>query len=159
MKKQYKKWSRLILLGSTNLEASNLAKAISCYERAQLMVDRLIDNTIVDFDGDIIPLTMYSDSCKVLIQTHQHAGNSAEAYLELEQAARRLLSVMKNLSYPLLIRGKAIRSLEQLFILAIHFYQSQGRPDDALTWIRACLFEIKQQITIMRPVQETVRMN
>lgn len=159
MNQQHRKWSKLILLGAAALDADDITNAISYYERAQILADRLIDETIVTFDCDISPLTMYSDSCMSLVQAHQRACDSAAAHLCLEQTAQRLLAVMKNPSYPLLMRGKMIRAFEPLFGLKIQFHQDEGRLDDALAWIRGWLAQIQQQVARTRPVQEMVMMN
>lgn len=159
MNQQHRKWSKLILLGAADLDADDIIKAISRYERAQILADRLIDETIVTFDGDMSPLTMYSDSCKGLVQAHQRAGDSAAAHLCLEQTAERLLAVMKNPSYPLLMRGKMIRAFEPLFGMKIQIHQAEDRLEDALGWIRDWLAKIQQQVARTRPVQEMVMMN
>lgn len=102
---------------------------------------------------------MYSQSCQGLVQVHQRSGDSATARLCMEQAAQRLLAVLKNPGYPMLIRGKVIRAFEPLFNLVIQFYQSEGHPEEAITWISNWLAEVQKQVARTRPVQEIALMN
>lgn len=159
MKQTYRKWSKLILLGTADLDAGNVEKAIAYYERAQTVAERLIDDTIMTFDGDISPQNLYNHTCCCLVTAHQQIGDSVSARSCLMQTGHKFLAVLNSTSYPILMRGNVIRAFEPLFDLAIRFHRTEGRPDEAYAWVGDWLTEVKRYVSRTRPFEEAVRMN
>jgi len=159
MKRTYRKYSNLVLLGAAELDAGNVVKAAYHYQQAMASAEQLIDETILLFDGDIRPLSLYSYAGCCLVDLHSRTGDSAAVRACLEQTGRKFLSILNNSGYPLPIRGKAIRAFEPLMNLAVTFFKSEGRPDEAYTVVGDWLMEVKRYVGRMRPVAETVSMN
>lgn len=159
MKRNDKKWSNMILLGAADFDAGNADKAARHYRRALMLAERLIEETMLAFDGDTRPLNLYNFAGCCLVQLHIRTGDSAAACACLEQTGRKFMAILNNSGYPLLIRGKTIREFEPLMNLAIEFFNAQGRPDEAYTMIGDWLTEINRYVSRMRPVAETVLMN
>ncbi len=159
MKREYKRWSKLILLGAADVEAGNVEKALYQYDRAWMLASHLIDDTIMVFENDLRPLNWVSYACCCLVQVHIRTNNPAAARLCLERTGRKFLTVLSNSGYPLLVRGKVIREFEPLMNLAIQFYQAQGRPDEAFSMVGDWLTEVRRYVGQMRPICQTIQMN
>lgn len=93
MDKNTEMGSKLVRLGAADLRAGNVDEAVRQYKRALLLARRLIDDTIITFDGDVCPLHLYTTTCHGLVALYVRTGHSAAARLCLEETGRTFVFV------------------------------------------------------------------
>ena len=159
MKEQEKKWRKMIKLGNQALANDDCNKAIQWYEQALTKAERLINEAALSFQGNTNMLGWYSYACRCLVSAYQQSGKPESAQECLKKSTQKLLSILKNQSFPFMLRGKAIRECEHLFNITVEFYQSIGKPMASYIIIQQTLAEIQQHIVIMLPLKEIARRN
>ncbi len=159
MKSPYKTWAALIRRGDEAFEKGDGSAAIRTFKRAQAVSERLIDETIFQFDGETQMLNLFNYAGLCLIDTYLRLNDSASAEACLETMNRKFLTILKNPVFPVPIRGKTIREFELLFNAIIEFYQSIGRPERASPVIEQSLAEIRNYVAALQPMDEVVRQN
>ncbi len=159
MKENEKQWRKMIKLGNQALAKDDCNKAIRWYEQALAKAERLINEAALSFQGNTSMLDWYSCACRGLVSAYQQSGKPESARECLEKSIQKLLSILKNQSFPFLLRGKAIRECEHLFDITVEFYQSIGKPMASYIMIQQTLAEIQQHIATMLPLNEIARRN
>lgn len=159
MKENEKQWRKMIKLGNQALAKDDCNKAIQRYEQALAKAERLINEAVLSFQGNTNMLGWYSCACRGLVSAYQQSGKPESARECLEKSIQKLLSILKNQSFPFLLRGKAIRECEHLFDITVEFYQSIGKPMASYIMIQQTLAEIQQHIATMLPLNEIARRN
>lgn len=159
VKSKHKQWSKLVISGTEIIETGNYEGAIIQFKRSRTLALQMMDDTILRFDGDVFFLDLYNHSTACLQEIYQKSGDSAAAEACLTEAKEKYLAVLRNPAYPLLVRGRVIRALKGLIKLAVRFYDSEGRRQDAYTAANAWIREVKEFVARMPSLQQAVAMS
>jgi hypothetical protein len=77
-----------------------------------------------------------------------------DAIICINEAMNKLLDVIKNPGYPILMRGKSIRAFEDLFIIA-----NECEPEKALSFIGSISNELNIYVKQMLPAHIDIQRN
>lgn len=158
-KGNHKQWSKLVIRGTESIETGDCEGAIASFKLSRVLAVRMMDDTILKFDGDVLFLDLYNHSTACLQEAYQKSGDSAAAEACLMDAKEKYLAVLRNPAYPLLVRGRAIRALKGLIKLAVRFYDSEGQRETAYVVANSWIKEVKGFVARMPSLQQAVAMS
>lgn len=110
-----KQWKNIIAKGDDALKNNNLKIATDYYVKSMSEAERMIKQTILNFDGETDMLGLYTASCKLVVSLCIKANKKNDAAQYIDEACNKIFDVIKNPGYPIAIRGKSIRAFEILF--------------------------------------------
>ncbi len=149
-----KQWKSIVANGNNALENADTNLAVYYYTKSMSEGERMINKTILNFDGDTDMLGLYTTSCKLLVGACKKANKKKDAITCINEAMNKLLDVIKNPGYPILMRGKSIRAFEDLFTIA-----NECEPEKALNVIGSMLYELNIYVQQMLPAHRDIQHN
>jgi hypothetical protein len=149
-----KQWNSIVAKGNNALENADTRLAIYYYTKSMSEGERMINNTILNFDGDTDMLGLYTKSCKLLVGACKKANKKKDAIICINEAMSKLSEVIKNPGYPILMRGKSIRAFEELFTIV-----KESETVEAINVIEHKLHELSFYIKQMLPVERDIQRN
>ncbi len=114
----------------------------------------MINKTILNFDGDTGMLGLYTTSCQLLVGAGKKANKKKDAIICINEAMSKLSDIIKNPGYPILMRGKSIRALEELFTIV-----KECETKEEANVIGHKLYELRFYIKQMLPVERDIQQN
>ncbi len=149
-----KQWKSISAKGDNALKNDNPKLAIYFYTKSMSEAGRMINETILKFDGDTAMLGLYTTSCKLLVAACKKANKQQVIEKYIEDACNSVFDVIRNPGYPLLIRGKSIRAFEELFTIF-----KEAEPEKAYHLIGTKLYELYTYIQEMQPLAMDIQRN
>ncbi len=149
-----KQWKSIVVKGDDAFKNADTKLAIYFYTKSMSEGERMINETVLNFDGDTDMLGLYTTSCKLLAGACKKANKNKYAITCINEALNKLLDVIKNPGYPILMRGKSIRAFEDLFTIA-----NECEPENALNVIGSMLYELNIYVQQMLPADRDIQRN
>jgi hypothetical protein len=116
--------------------------------------ERMINKTVLNFDGDTDMLRLYTTSCKLLVTACKKANKKKDAIICINEAMSKLSDIIKNPGYPISMRGKSIRAFEELFTIV-----KESETVEAINVLGHKLYELSSYIKQMLPVERDIQQN
>ena len=147
-------WKSIVAKGDNALKNADTRLAIYYYTKSMSEGERMINKTILNFDGDTGMLGLYTTSCKLLAGACKKANKKKDAIICINEAMSKLSDIIKNPGYPILMRGKSIRAFEELFTIVKECETVEAIDDVIGHKLHELSFYIKQMLPVERDIQQ-----